>query len=84
MSRNEVKTSKIVEIPLSKLEQGKGNVILTNNFKGKFPHNLSFFSHSYLLPFRYVKIQVLLQVYSNKILDFAAFSIGIDWLNSSP
>ena len=39
MSRNEVKTSKIVEIPLSKLEQGKGNVILTNkeNFPTTFP-----------------------------------------------
>ncbi len=64
---------------------GKGNVILTNIAKEKFPHNsLLFFFPSYPIPFRYVKKQVVLQPYSNKILNFWAFSIGINWLNSSP
>ncbi len=39
---------------------------------------------SYPLPFSYMKKQVIRQLYPNKILNFAAISIGINWLNSSP
>ena len=66
-------------------DQEKGKVILTNNFKWKFPHNLlCYFSSSYPLPLSYMKKKVIRQLYPNKISNFAAISIGINWLNSSP
>ena len=56
----------IVEKLSSLYTQGKGNVILINNSKGKFPHNpLLFFSHP--LPYSYEKKKTsFLQPYSNK------------------